>query len=451
MSDLPSEPVDGAPAADRARRPDLDDERARAVLRSENDLEPVELIRMSGTVLRMGKAMLSTGHGSYRVKAAMAQVARSLGIDRHEAHVTLTEITATSHRGPIFRTEVAEVRTIGVNADRLQALSDLANGMHAGVTVDEVNRDLDRIESKAPLYVPVINAASAGVACGAFAFLNNGGWVEIVGATLGAGLGQYSRRWLLHRKVNQFGATVVAAAVACLAYLAFVLALDAVVVGVASRHEAGFISSVLFLVPGFPLVTGALDLAKADFSAGVARVTYGMTILTSAALSVWAVTLATGLEADPIPRPDLSWWLMTVLRLVASFLGVLGFALMFNSPVRMAMWAASIGMVANVLRLALADGGLAIQAATMVATLVVAVLAAVVGPRTGIPRTALSVPAVVIMVPGVAAYRAVASFNNGQVEAALAAGSQAAFVVICIAMGLAAGRILTDRSWGFER
>ena len=82
----------------------------RRVSRSQEDaLEPVELIRQSGTVLRMGAAMLSAGTGSYRVKTAMQQVATALGIDRHHAHVTLTEITATSHRGPIFRTEVAEV------------------------------------------------------------------------------------------------------------------------------------------------------------------------------------------------------------------------------------------------------------------------------------------------------------------------------------------------------
>ncbi|MCV2395975.1 threonine/serine exporter family protein [Actinotalea sp. M2MS4P-6] len=417
----------------------------------ETDLEPVELIRQSGTVLRMGKAMLSTGHGSYRVKAAMAQVAQALGVDRHEAHVTLTEITATSHRGPIFRTEVAEVRSIGVNADRLQALSDLANSMRPGMTLDAVNRELDRIESMTPLYRPIINALSAGVACGAFAFLNNGGWVEVIGATLGASVGQYSRRWQLHRKVNQFGATVVAAALACLTYLGFLMLLDLVVGGAAERHEALFVSSVLFLVPGFPLVTGALDLARADFSAGVARVTYAMTIMISAALSVWALTLATGLSADPVPRPELDWWAMFGLRLLASFFGVFGFALMFNSPMRMAVWAASIGMVANVVRLTVADQGVAIQAATMAATVLVSLLVAMVGPRTGIPRTALSVPAVVIMVPGVAAYRAVSAFNDGSIEVALTNGVQALFVTIAIAMGLAAGRILTDRSWGFER
>lgn len=414
-------------------------------------LEPVELIRQSGAVLRVGKAMLSSGTGSYRVKSAMQQVARALGLDRHEAHVTLTEITTTSHRGSIFRTEVAEVRAVGVNSHRLALLTDLTNSLRPGVTVDEINRDLDRIERIGPLYGPFANALFAAIACGAFAFLNNGGVVEVVGAFLGAGAGQALRRWFAHRGFNQFAVAMMAAALACLVYLAFVTALDLSTAEVAAHHQAGFVSAVLFLVPGFALVTAALDLAKMDFSAGVARAVYGMIIVTSAGLAVWGFAWITGLSADPIEPPDLSLWAVVGLRLVASFLGVLGFALMFNSTVRMAIGAAAIGMVANVLRLQMADAGAAMQAATVVATLVVGLLAAVVAPRLRVPRITVSVPAVVIMVPGAATYRALVALNNGDYEVAVGAGVTAFFVTICIAIGLAAARILTDRAWAFER
>ncbi len=414
-------------------------------------LEPVELIRQSGAVLRVGKAMLAAGTGSYRVKSAMQQAARALGLDRHEAHVTLTEITTTSHRGAIFRTEVAEVRSVGVNAHRLGLLTDLTNGLRPGATVEEVNRELDRIEAVRPLYGPLANAFFAALACGAFAFLNNGGWVEVVGAFIGAGAGQALRRWFAHRGFNQFAVTMMSAALACLGYLGFVTVLDVWTGEVAAVHQAGFISAVLYLVPGFALVTAALDLAKMDFSAGVARAVYGTIIITSAGLSVWGFAWLTGLSADPIAPLDLPVWAVVSLRLVASFLGVLGFALLFNSTMRMALGAALIGMVANVLRLEMADAGAAMQAATVVATLVVGLLAAVVAPRAGVPRITVSVPAVVIMVPGAAVYRALVALNNGDYAAAVGAGVQAFFVTICIAIGLAAARVLTDKAWAFER
>ena len=414
-------------------------------------LEPVELIRQSGAVLRVGKAMLAAGTGSYRVKSAMQQAARALGLDRHEAHVTLTEITTTSHRGAIFRTEVAEVRSVGVNAHRLGLLTDLTNGLRPGATVEEVNRELDRIEAVRPLYGPIANAFFAALACGAFAFLNNGGWVEVVGAFIGAGAGQALRRWFAHRGFNQFAVTMMSAALACLGYLGFVTLLDIWTGEVAAYHQAGFISAVLYLVPGFALVTAALDLAKMDFSAGVARAVYGTIIITSAGLSVWGFAWLTGLSADPIAPLELPVWAVVSLRLVASFLGVLGFALLFNSTMRMALGAALIGMVANVLRLEMADAGAAMQAATVVATLVVGLLAAVVAPRAGVPRITVSVPAVVIMVPGAAVYRALVALNNGDYAAAVGAGVQAFFVTICIAIGLAAARVLTDKAWAFER
>lgn len=418
--------------------------------RDEDALEPVSLIRQSGTVLRMGKAMLSSGTGSYRVKTAMQQVARALGLDRHEAHVTLTEITATSHRGPIFRTEVAEVRAIGVNSHRLAELTDVCNGLRPGASAEEVNAELDRIEALPPLYPAWANALFSAMACGAFAYLNDGGVVEVVGVFMAAGAGQYLRRFFLHRRVNQFAVTMLAAALACLVYLLFVLALDAFG-GSGSTHEAGYISAVLFLVPGFALVTGALDLAKLDFSAGVAREVYAFMILIAAGLSVWAVSWVAGLSPDVVPGVDQPALLEIVLRLLASAVGVLGFALMFNSPLRMALGAAGIGMVANVLRLELVDLGVAAQASAMLATLVVGLLAAWAAPRLHVPRITISVPAVVIMVPGASAYRAVVGLNNGDVDVAVSSGIQAVFVVISIAVGLAAARILTDRAWAYER
>ena len=84
--------------------------------------DELELIRQSGVALRAGKLSLSAGTGSYRVKNTMERVVAALGIDRHEAHVTLTEITTTSHRGSSFRTEVAENREFAVNTDRIARL-----------------------------------------------------------------------------------------------------------------------------------------------------------------------------------------------------------------------------------------------------------------------------------------------------------------------------------------
>ena len=423
------------------------------IVPTEPDDDELELIRRSGAVLRVGRLSLASGTGSYRVKASMARVAGALGIDRHHAHVTLTEITTTSHRGRSFRTEVTEVRTVGVNTDRLAELELLAQRVEARapVTVEDLTEQIDRIAGKPPLYPVVLNALWAAVACAAFAFLNNGGAVEVVGAFVGAGLGQGLRRVMLHRGFNQFGVTMLAATLASLSYLGFVQALH--LLGVTGGvHEAGYVAAALFLVPGFPLVTGALDLAKLDFSAGVARLTWALMIFVSAAFALWAVSIVVGLSPDPPRELTLDPATMTLLRLLASFVGVLGFALMFNSPWRMALVAAGVAALPNLLRIeAVVLLDWPPQAAAAVAAFLVGLLAAWIAPRLNIPRITVYVPAVTIMVPGVPAYRAVYHLSNGEVTQALTYGVSAALVVTALAVGLAVARMVTDREWGFER
>jgi uncharacterized membrane protein YjjP (DUF1212 family) len=378
-------------------------------------------------------------------------VARALGIERHEAHVTLTEITTTSHRGRSFRTEVAEVRSIGVNTDRLAELEWLAQDVdrRGQVTVELVESELDRIAAKPPLYPTAVNALWAALACAAFAFLNGAGPVEIVGAAFGAGLGQGLRRTFAHRGYNQFGVTMLAAALASLSYLGFVQLVE--LAGVGGRHEAGYVAAALFVVPGFPLVTGALDLAKLDFSAGVARLTYALMIFVSAAFAVWAVSILVGLTPDPPAAPPLDPVTLQALRLLASFLGVLGFALMFNGSKRMALVAAAIAAVPNAGRIALVQlGGWPPQAAAALAACAVGLLAAWVAPRLNVPRITVYVPAVTIMVPGVPAYRAVFYLSEGDTIQALTYGVSAGLIVAALAVGLAVARMLTDREWGFE-
>jgi uncharacterized membrane protein YjjB (DUF3815 family) len=140
-----------------------------------------------------------------------------------------------------------------------------------------------------------------------------------------------------------------------------------------------------------------------------------------------------------------------MLVFAASFAGVLGFALMFNSPWRIALGAATVGMITNVGRLyAIHELGFAPQAAAAAAALVVGLLGRAIATSLRAPRLTISVPAVVIMVPGVTAMRAVFEFNAGHSAQALGLTVNAALVVGALSIGLAAARMLTDREWTFE-
>ncbi len=423
---------------------------------SESKFEPVEMIRASRLVVRMGRALLTAGSGSYRVKTVMQQAGAALGMTSIHAQVTINEITATCHRGAIYRTEVAQSSTIGVNSDRigliqnyceeLEPAPENASAAEIGARMDELEAFLDEVEARPHLYHDIANSLFAAVACAAFAFLNDGGIFEILAVFCGAALGQYVRRLMLHRGLNQLAVTMIAAAVASFLYLAIANGLYSAGV-VETLHESGYVSAVLFLVPGFPLITAALDLSRLDFSAGMSRLSYALMIMISAALSLWAVSAVLGLEPSPPEPLDLNGALFLSPRLVASALGVWGFAMIFNSPWKVALIAAGIGMIANTARLVIVDQGMFVQGAAFIAGLIVGVLSNLIAPRLNIPRITLSVPAVVIMIPGAAGYRSIFYLNAGDTLQALTYGFNAIFVVIAVAVGLTFARSLTEQHW----
>lgn len=415
----------------------------------EDALEPVGLIRQSGAILRVGRMMLAAGTASYRVKEAMQAVARALGVDHHAAHVTLTEITATTHRGPIFRTEVTEIRSLGVNADRIAMLDRFRREVPDRTSVTEVHAALDAIDKAPARHHPVMNAIYAGGACAGFAVLNNARPLEVIAVLIAASIGQFVRRSFHHRGFNPFGTTMLAAAIACGVYLASVAAYS---VGGAQVdvHASGYIACVLFLLPGFPLITGALDLAKLDFSAGISRIVFGAMMTLGAALSVWALTLWGGLDTSVREPMEMSTATHVVVTALASLIGVLGFALMFNSPWRMALFAAVIGMVANTIRKAMIENGMMIQMATVIACVIVGVLAALAADLARSPIITLQVPAVLVMIPGVLAFQSVVSLNEGRYVDTIGAILEVLLVVLSIMVGLVIGKLLTDRHWSFE-
>jgi len=417
----------------------------------EAELAPHELIQQSRIVHRTGRAALAAGHGSYRVKAHMERVGKAVGLDRVQAHVALTEITTTVGRGGLFRTEVSEVRKVGINADALADLEAYIGALPPTVAESDIDATLNRIASKPPLYSPLVNALSAGVACAAFAFLNGGGPIECLFVLLAATAGQYLRRDLVRRGINQVGVTMLVAAWVCAVYMLLAWGFGRFWGGY-SQHVAGYVSAVLFLVPGFPLVTAVLDLFRLDFSAGISRLFYGVMILGSAALALWAVSMVAGLEPQPMVQMPLHPAVYWPLVALASYLAVLGFAIIFNSPRRMALAAAAIGMVSNLLRMWLTtEMHWLPQAAAVIAALMVGLLARLVATPLRVPRLTVSVPAVVIMIPGVVAYQAVFEANAGHVYEALGYTLKAAFVTMGLAVGLGVARLLTDHEWAFEQ
>lgn len=403
-------------------------------------------------VLRLGLLMVAAGTGGYRVIRAMKRAARAMGFDRLDAEISITSVVCTFHRGVSFRTVVATQPAPAVDASRIEALEHLTHHLPNRMSANALTMCLDDIvHSVTHRWSRPVLMVAAGAACAAFALLNYFPAEGAAAVAVAAAWGQLVRMILASRHLNQLGVVAVAAATSCLVFYLLNWALPLTHLPDDARaFAAGYIAAVLYLIPGFPLFSSMLDLSRFDITAGLTRLCYAMAVITAATMSVALVSAMTGLSPLSIdaPTPTARWYLLAA---VASFVGVGGFALLFNSSRRMVLFAASIGVVANMVRLVMIDAGVQPQYAAYTGGVVVGLLGAVITAQTTLPRITMTVPASVIMIPGTAMYRAVHFLNSGDIDQALSNAATAGLIIVWISAGLVTARILTDRDWAFGK
>ena len=124
----------------------------------------------------------------------------------------------------------------------------------------------------------------------------------------------------------------------------------------------------------------------------------------------------------------------------------------------MAATAGVIGMISNTLRLSLVElptllpglglsAGVPPEAAAFIGALCSGLLAAVLGLHTSFPRISLTVPSIVIMVPGLYMYRAIYYMCVFDTLNMMGWMIRAILIVAFLPVGLGVARSITDPRW----
>ena len=340
----------------------------------------------------------------------------------------------------------------GVNTSKLNRLENFIREFEIDgkdMSGEELHSLLDDIERIHGLYSPIALGFAAALACCGFTFLLGGGPVEMFCAFVGAGFGNFLRCKLTKHHFTLFLCIVSSVSLACLVYAGF-LKIGEMLWGISIQHEAGYICAMLFIIPGFPFITSGIDLAKLDMRSGMERLMYALIIIQVATMAAWIMALLLHLKPVDFIKMSMPVEMWILLRLIASFCGVFGFSVMFNSPIRLAATAALIGAVANTLRLELVDlAGMPPAVTAFIGALTAGLLASLIKNKAGYPSISLTVPSIVIMVPGLYLYRGI--YNLGMMSLSVAASWFAAAILIIAALplGLIFARILTDRTFRY--
>lgn len=126
--------------------------------------------------------------------------------------------------------------------------------------------------------------------------------------------------------------------------------------------------------------------------------------------------------------------------------GVLGFSVMFNSPLQLAATAGIIGAIANTTRLELVDlASFPPAAAAFLGALLAGLLASMIKTSIGYPRISLTVPSIVIMVPGLYLYRAIYNIGITSINTGAFWFTEALLIIMALPLGLIFARVLQIR------
>lgn len=409
------------------------------------------LAEKASVIGRTGLMMLSCGTGAWRVRMSMNRLSRELGVTC-TVDIGLMSIVFNCFDGGECVSQSLNLANTGVNTSKLYRLEQFVDDFPQKkdhMTGEEVHQYLDDIQSLHGMYSPLKLGLAAALACCGFTFLLGGGPVEMILAFIAAGIGNTLRMKLISRHFTLFLNVAASVSAACLVYAACLYMAEGIF-GIQPVHEAGYICSMLFIIPGFPFITSGIDMAKLDLRSGLERLAYSIIIIVVATMFAWIMAMA--LDLDPIEFAELhlSTMLLLVLRLIASFCGVFGFSIMFNSSVPMAATAALIGSIANTLRLELIDmTGMPPAAAAFIGALTAGILASLIKRTNGYPRISVTVPSIVIMVPGLYLYRAIYNFGIMSLTDAVSWFSAALLIIIALPLGLIFARILTDKTFRY--
>ncbi len=398
---------------------------------------------------RMGLSMLSVGTGAWRVRASMNKVSRALGITCN-ADIGLLAISYTCIEGGETYTNSISINTTGVNTDKVYYLDLFADSFAERVdkySVEQFHSILDNIMSATGHYKAWQLGLSAGFACAAFTFLLGGGPIEMICALFGAGFGNFVRKKMLERHITLFANVCVGVAAACTVYV-LLIKLAEHLANIPPAHQAGYICSMLFVIPGFPLITGGIDLAKLDLRSGIERITYALLIIVVATLTAWVMATVYHFKPADFEEFKMDEKLRFALWMVTSFVGVYGFSMMFNSTKKMASIAGCLGMCTNTFRLSLIEFAHApIPLAAFIGALCSGLIASGIKKEVGVPRITLTVPSIVIMVPGMFMYKGIYYIALNDLANGGLWLSKALLIVMSLPLGLICARILTDENF----
>lgn len=215
-----------------------------------------------------------------RVVRNSKRIGEALGTEVriHTSQKTAT-LTVCEKNGTLMNTRVVDIPGYPISFEWNADLSALSWAAYDNdMSLDAIRHKFEEIVSK-PRINPYFVLFMVGLANASFCRLFGGGvWAMLIVFTSTL-IGFYVRQHLTRRKVNHYIVFIVSAFVASLC------ASSALSLGIDSA-EIALATSVLYLVPGVPLINGVIDITDGHIQIGISRLVNALMLIVCIAIGM---------------------------------------------------------------------------------------------------------------------------------------------------------------------
>ncbi|UJF19570.1 threonine/serine exporter family protein [Vibrio sp. SS-MA-C1-2] len=243
-----------------------------------------EISRLSITV---GQILLQHGAESRLVVGISQRIGLALGADSVEISLSASSVTLTTIIDDQCMTTTRRSPDRGINMQMITEIQRICILTERKLLdIQDVHNQIEKLQ---PLrYNRWLVLLMIGLSCASFSRLAGGDWWVFFMTFLASCSGMFIRQEIASRHFNPL------LNFACTAFVTTLVSSLGVIFSLGDEPFIAMASSVLMLVPGFPLINGVSDMVKGFSNMGIARIVMATLLTLATSLGIVGAMNITG-------------------------------------------------------------------------------------------------------------------------------------------------------------
>ena len=251
-----------------------------------------ELTEVLDFIAEYATYLLGSGVHTSRVIRNSQRIGASQGVDLQlSSFQKSTIITAHDEESGEAITRVVKIPALPVSFERNSDLSALSwDALDEGLPLSEIRKRYDELTAK-PRIDPIFVLLTVGLANASFCRLFGGDWIAMGIVFTSTLVGFAAKQRMQAHGVNHFLIFIISAFIIFIlsAFVASLCASSALRFDCTA--ETAIATSVLFLVPGVPLINGVIDIVEGHILIGCSRLINALLLIICIAIGLSATLL----------------------------------------------------------------------------------------------------------------------------------------------------------------